>query len=62
MLNGAKWDGSDFIYGGFISKRALRFLQKHKVSRYCVAPVEVDLEGVTPKQLKALRKAGCVDE
>jgi len=61
VLDGRLWDGSDFIYGRYISRRALLFLQSIKASRYAAIPVELDLEGVDDKQLASLKAAACID-
>jgi hypothetical protein len=61
VLDGRLWDGSDFIYGRFISRRALNFLQSIKATRYAAIPVELDLEGVDEKQLTLLQAAGVIE-
>ena len=61
ILEGAKWDGSDFIYapmGGFITKRCLDWLLSVHAAPFYALPALVNVEGLSPEQLAKIEAAG----
>lgn len=61
ILEGSRWDGSDFIYGRserhFITKRALDWLHSVHAAPFCVKPVPVNVEGLSDKQIAKVKAA-----
>lgn len=64
IMEGSKWDGSDFVYGGgnslvyynLISKRALDWLLSIHAVHFCARPIQVCIDGMTDQQLEMLAK------
>lgn len=62
VLEGSRWDGSDFVYGNgddpmatnFISKRALDWLLQVHATPFCARPVKFCIDGMSDQQQKQL--------
>jgi hypothetical protein len=60
IVEGKRWDGSDFSYnrsGGIITRRALDWLLGVHAAPFYVQPMLVDIEGMTDEQLAKLEAA-----
>ncbi|MBW3542997.1 MAG: hypothetical protein KY476_22270 [Planctomycetes bacterium] len=64
ILEGSRWDGSDFIFGGtsfspgdFITKRALLWLESVHAAPFAVRPALVNIEGLDEEQLARIEAA-----
>ncbi len=65
VMEGSKWDGSDFVYCegnslfgyNLISKRALDWLLSIHAVHFCARPIQVCIDGMTAEQLKKLENA-----
>lgn len=57
ILDGVRWDGSDFIYPNFITKRALDWLLSIHAAPFFAEPVLVCVDAMTDKQRKKLEAA-----
>lgn len=62
VLDGAKWDGSDFINCGwyFITRRALDWLLSIHAAPFYVRPARVCIDGMSEEQLRQLEAAKSV--
>jgi hypothetical protein len=64
IIEGHKWDGSDFLYGGvevgffapIVSKRVIDFLQSRHSTSFLARPVDIAVDRMTPEQLKRLKE------
>lgn len=64
VLEGNRWDGSDFVYGtggdfvvsNFISKRALDWLLRVHATPFCARPVKFCVDGMSDHQKAQLAK------
>lgn len=62
VMEGSKWDGSDFVYAGgnslvynnLISQRALDWLLSIHAVHFCARPIQVCIDGMTDQQLEML--------
>ncbi|MBN69942.1 MAG: hypothetical protein CME32_11780 [Gimesia sp.] len=62
IMEGHKWDGADFIYGGgfsstypnIVSKRALDWLLSVHAVHFCARPIQVCIDSMTDQQLEKL--------
>ena len=57
ILDGGRWDGSDFIDGRFITKRALDWLLSIHAAPFFAEPVLVCIDGMSDEQKKWLERA-----
>lgn len=57
IVAGRRWDGSDFMTGGLITKRALDFLLSIHAAPFWYRPALVDVTGVSDEKLKQIRAA-----
>lgn len=57
ILEGARWDGSDFIYPYFITKRALDWLLSVHAAPFYAKPAVVCIDGMSDEQKKWLERA-----
>lgn len=57
ILDGRNWDGSDFMDGNIITKRALDYLLSIHAAPFRAEPMLVDLRGCNAAQLKRLEDA-----
>ncbi len=57
ILDGKRWDGSDFIYFDFITKRALDWLLSLHAAPFFAEPAMFCTDGMTDEQKKWLERA-----
>ena len=55
VIEGSRWDGSDFISGGYISRRALRHLVDVRASPFIAKLCWVNIERMTTAEVALLR-------
>lgn len=56
IINGRKWDGTDFFSMGFVSKRFVTYLQSVHAAPFVAEPALVYIDGMSPEQLRWLEE------
>lgn len=59
IVEARDWDGSDFMQWntGIVTRRVVRFLEKHSLGPILAAPLRTNVEGLSEGEIEALRLA-----